>query len=184
MTFSGEARRDEAPSAFTPVQMRASGDDREGEGETETQMSGIVCAIRGGPRSQLTIAQAITLAQKTGLPLYFLYVVNLDFLSHTSHSRIHTISEEMHHMGEFIVLAAQSAAAERGIAAQGVVRHGNVADEIIGLCQDLNADYVVIGRPGERGEESIFGQNLLKRFSEHIEQETKAQIVLAEEVSV
>jgi len=146
-------------------------------------MSGIVCAIRGGPKSQPTITQAITLAQETGLPLYFLYVVNLDFLSHTSHSRIHTISEEMHHMGEFILLAAQSAAAAQGISAQGVVRHGNVADEIISLCRDLDADYVVLGRPRGRGEESVFGQNLLKRFSQRIEQETQTQIVLAEEVS-
>ena len=44
-------------------------------------MPGILCAVRGGPASQPTIAKAIALAQETGLPLYFLYVVNLDFLS-------------------------------------------------------------------------------------------------------
>ena len=42
-------------------------------------MSGIVCAVRGGPASQPTLQRAITLAKETGLPLFFLYVVNLDF---------------------------------------------------------------------------------------------------------
>ncbi|RMF49572.1 MAG: universal stress protein, partial [Anaerolineae bacterium] len=47
-------------------------------------MSAIVCAIRGGPASQPTIRRAIALALETSLPLHFLYVVNLDFLSSTS----------------------------------------------------------------------------------------------------
>ena len=68
-------------------------------------MPGIVCAVRGGTDSQATIAEAIDLAQGTGLQLYFLYVVNLDFLVRTSVGRTHTISEQMHQMGEFILLA-------------------------------------------------------------------------------
>lgn len=44
-------------------------------------MSGIVCAIRGGKSSQPTINQAIHTALKTNLPIYFLYVLNLDFLN-------------------------------------------------------------------------------------------------------
>ena len=50
-------------------------------------MPGIVCAVRGGPASQPTIEKAIALALETGLPLCFLYVVNLDFLSQTPTSR-------------------------------------------------------------------------------------------------
>ena len=71
-------------------------------------MSGILCAIRGGPNSQPTIEQAVVLAQETGLPLWFLYVVNLGFLTHTSTSRVRTISEQMHQMGEYILLTAQA----------------------------------------------------------------------------
>ena len=93
-------------------------------------MSGIVCAIRGGPDSQPTIAQAISLAKETELPLHFLYVVNLDFLSHTTSSRVHTISMEMHQMGEFILLSAQSLASTLGITTEGAIRHGNVMEEI------------------------------------------------------
>jgi nucleotide-binding universal stress UspA family protein len=144
----------------------------------EEQMSGIVCAVRGGPDSKSTIAQAIDLARQTGLPLYFLYVVNLDFLSHTTSSRIHTISEQMHQMGEFILLAAQDSAAAQGITAQGVVRHGNVGEEIIDLCHELDADYLVLGRPKVQHEDSVFTHELLKRFVEQTEEQTGAKVIL------
>jgi nucleotide-binding universal stress UspA family protein len=141
-------------------------------------MSGIVCAVRGGPASKGTISQAIDLAQQTGLPLYFLYVVNLDFLSHTSSSRIHTISEQMHQMGEFILLAAQDTAAARGITAQGVVRHGDVGEEIIDLCREMGADYLVLGRPKVQHEDSVFSQEELRRFVEQTEEQTGAKVIL------
>lgn len=143
-------------------------------------MSGIVCAIRGGPDSQATITQAIALAKETGLKLYFLYVVNLDFLSRTSSSRVHTISEEMHQMGEFILLTARTAATEQGISAEGIVRHGKVVEEIIGLCRELTANYVVIGLPQSEREENVFTQALLRQFVEQMEQQTGAQVVMTE----
>ncbi len=146
-------------------------------------MSGIVCAVRGGPESQATIAQAIALAQQTGLPLHFLYVVNLDFLSHTSSCRTHTISEQMQQMGEFILLAAQDSAAKQGITAQGVVRHGNIREEIINLCHELPAEYLVLGQPQvQREEHIVFTEDLLAEFIERTEKETGAKVVLSKEV--
>jgi nucleotide-binding universal stress UspA family protein len=141
-------------------------------------MSGIVCAIRGGPDSQATIMRAIALAKDTNLPLHFLYVVNLDFLSHTTSSRVHTISEQMHQMGEFILLTAQTSAASQGVTAQGVVRYGNVGDEIVGLCHELGADYLVLGRPRFQHEESLFNQALLAQFIERTEAQTGTKVVL------
>ena len=75
-------------------------------------MPGIVCAIRGGPASQPTIQKAIQLAEKTHQTVYFLYVVNLDFLTLTSTSRVHVVEKELHQMGEFILLTAQTQAAK------------------------------------------------------------------------
>lgn len=144
-------------------------------------MSGIVCAVRGGPGSQPTIAQAIAQAQQTGLPLYFLYVVDLDFLSHTSSSRVQTISKQMHQMGEFILLTAQTAAAAQGVNAEGVVRHGDVVEEITGLCHEIGADYLILGRPQgreEEEEESVFTQDMFKQFVAQIEEQTGARVVL------
>ncbi len=141
-------------------------------------MSGIVCAVRGGPDSKATISKAISLAQQTGLPLYFLYVVNLDFLAHTTSSRVHTISEQMHQMGEFILLSAQDSAAAQGISAEGVVRQGNIGEEIIGLCREIGADYLVLGQPKVQREDTVFTQELLKRFIERTEEQTGAKVVL------
>jgi nucleotide-binding universal stress UspA family protein len=144
----------------------------------EQSMGGIVCAVRGGPASQATIDQAITLAKETRLPLYFLYVVNLDFLSHTTSSRVHTISEQMHQMGEFILLVAQDTADRQGISAEGVVRHGNVGEEIIQICHELRADYLVLGRPKVQREESVFTHDLLQQFISRTEEQTGAKVVL------
>lgn len=143
-------------------------------------MSGIVCAVRGGPASQVTIEEAIVLAKETGLPLYFLYVVNLDFMTHTSTTRVHTISQEMHQMGEFIVLAAQAQASSEGINAEGVIRHGRVGQEIVTLCQERNADYLILGRPKFQREESVFTQERLARFIQDTQEQTGAQVVMPE----
>jgi nucleotide-binding universal stress UspA family protein len=140
-------------------------------------MSGIVCAIRGGPDSQPTIARAIDLAQETGLALYFLYVVNLDFLSHTASSRVHTISKEMREMGEFILLMAQETAAQKGISAEGIVRHGNVGEELIGLCHEVEADYLVLGRPKIEQEDTVFTQELFHKFVVRTEEQTGAKVI-------
>jgi nucleotide-binding universal stress UspA family protein len=143
-------------------------------------MSGIVCAIRGGPACRPTVAHAIALAQQTGHSLHFLYVVNLDFLSRAGVSRSHTISEEMHQMGEFILFSAQATAAASGVVAQADVRQGNVADEIVQLCLDLDADYVVLGRPQDERGESMFTKSSLTTLTQRITDETGAQVVLAE----
>lgn len=143
-------------------------------------MSGIVCAIRGGPDSRATITTAISLALKVGQPLYFLYVVNLDFLSRTSSTRVHTISKEMQQMGEFILLAAQASAKEHSIAAEGIVRQGNVSQEIVNLCHELSASYLVLGQPRLQREESIFSQDRLVEFVEQAEMQTGAKVILAD----
>jgi nucleotide-binding universal stress UspA family protein len=143
-------------------------------------VGGIVCAIRGGPDSQPTIARAIRLAAETGQPLYFLYVVNLDFLSRTSSTRVHTISKEMHQMGEFILSMAQASAQAQGIIAEGKVRHGNVGEEIVNLCHELSAEYLVLGRPRFQQEDSVFTQDLLTQFIEQAERQTGATVILSE----
>jgi nucleotide-binding universal stress UspA family protein len=144
-------------------------------------MPGIVCAIRGGPASRPTIDKSIQLAVETGLPLYFLYVVNLDFLSHTASSRTHLISKEMYEMGEFILLTAQTEAQSKGIDAQGIVRKGIIRDEIVALCQEMNADYVVLGIPRLQSEkENVFTEDRMDRFGQRIEEESGAKIVLAD----
>jgi nucleotide-binding universal stress UspA family protein len=142
-------------------------------------MSGIVCAIRGGPHSQPTINKAISLAREMNLPLYFLYIVNLDFLAHTTSTRTHTINQEMEQMGEFILLAAQRRASERKVMAETVVRHGSVGEEIIILCKEVGADYLVLGRPQlDEEEANVFTDARLRMFVEMVKQRSGTEVIL------
>ena len=141
-------------------------------------MGGIIAAIRGGPASKATVARAIVLAKETGLPLTFFYVVNLDFMSHTMSARVHTISEEMEEMGEFILLAAQSAASEEKVDSEGIIRHGNVRHAIIELCHEFEPDYLVLGMPRVQKESSHFTEELLAQFIAQTEEQTGTKVVL------
>jgi nucleotide-binding universal stress UspA family protein len=141
-------------------------------------MSGIICAIRGGPDSQSTIEQAINLALEVDLTLYFLYVVNLDFLSHTQSSKTSTISEQLVHMGEFILLTAQEKAAAHGVEAEAIIHHGNVRDEIIATAAEVNANYIVLGMPVGDEEENVFHHERIKEFGDSIQQESGAEVIL------
>jgi nucleotide-binding universal stress UspA family protein len=144
-------------------------------------MSGIICAIRGGPASRPTIDKAIALAKETQQTIYFLFVVNLDFLRFTSSSRTKSIAENMHEMGEFILLTAQNQVTDRGVSAEGLVRHGNVGEEIITLSGELEAEYVVLGRPRGELESNVFSLEHFQEFVQHIESASEAKVVLAEE---
>ena len=143
-------------------------------------MPGIICAVRGGPDSQPTIEKAISLAKEIALPLYFLYIVNLDFLSHTQSSRVSTISEELGEMGEFILLTAQEKAAKQGISAEGVIRHGKVREEIITLAAELSANFVILGLPQGEEEKDIFAADRIREFGDLIEEQSGAEVILVE----
>jgi nucleotide-binding universal stress UspA family protein len=143
-------------------------------------MSGIVCAIRGGPTSKPTIRRAIELAKETNLVLHFLYIVNLDFLAYTESSRVRVIKEEMHEMGDFIVLAAQEKAENQGVDSQGAVRDGSVASGIIEFSKEIEADYVVLGSPQAEQEENVFTRERFESFVAMVEDESGAKVVLSE----
>jgi nucleotide-binding universal stress UspA family protein len=143
-------------------------------------MSGIVCAIRGGPNSQPTINKAITLSQEKKQQIYFLYVVNLDFLVHTESGRTQLLYEQMDQMGEFILLMAQEQAKGKNVPAEGVIKHGQVREEIIDLAKEIQANYVVLGTPQGAGERDVFAEGMISEFGKRIEGETGAQVIFAE----
>ncbi len=85
-------------------------------------------------------------------------------------------------MGEFILLTAQEVAREEGIAAEADVRQGDVGEEIIGLAQELEADFIVMGRPLGEQEGDVFANDRLEQFIERIESESGAKVILEDEV--
>lgn len=81
-------------------------------------------------------------------------------------------------MGEFILLAARNQAARQGVTAEEIIRERHVVgDEIVSLCQEVGADYVVLGRPREAAEENIFTHEQLDQFGLYIERETGAKVI-------
>ncbi len=142
-------------------------------------MSGIVCAVRGGPASQPTIARAISLAKETGLPLHFVYIVNLDFLATAIMPyRPKTVFDELDQMGEFILLKTQSEAAQQGVTSHTVVRHGDVMEEVTALCREIEADYVILGKP--KGGSGLLADEKLDEVQSNIEAATQAKVVWSE----
>ena len=141
-------------------------------------MGGIVCAIRGGPGSETTVDAGIALAKRTDLLVYFLYVVNLDFLKHTNRSRVHAITDEMDDLGDFFVSAAKEKAETQGVSAESVIRHGNVRQSIVELCHELNADYLILGSPAEETEENFFTHQQQEEFARHIAEETGVKVII------
>jgi nucleotide-binding universal stress UspA family protein len=144
-------------------------------------MSGILCAIRGGPSSRPTIATSIDLAKKTGETIHFLYVVNLDFLTHTSSGKTNHLSQEMHEMGEFILLKAQEQATEAGAKAETVIRDGSVVEEIITYCEEAQPIYVILGRPQEEQDDNLLTVERLKKFADRIQETCQASVLFSAE---
>ncbi len=143
-------------------------------------MSGIICAIRGGILSQPTIQRAIALSKQTSIPVYFLYVVNLDFLEHSQHSRTQVLKQELRSMGEYICLKAQIEAKRDGAEAFISVREGKVPEEIIALSHEIQADFVVLGRPQGDGESNQFDNDMLNKFGQYLESQTGAEVIYAQ----
>lgn len=142
-------------------------------------MSVIVCPIRGGVESKVTVARAIAVAQATRLPLHFLYVVNPDLLLAIGSDDMDALFESVRQMGLSVLGAAKAWAESQGISSQGVVRHGSVKDEIAAVCQDLDPAYLVLGRPQGRKPENVFTRALLETFVHQIEQQTRVSAVLS-----
>jgi nucleotide-binding universal stress UspA family protein len=142
-------------------------------------MSGVVCAVRGGPRSQSTIRKAIELSRDSHLTLHFLYIVNLDFLTYTESSRVRTVTHELEQMGDFILLAAADQAQQAGVEAVTEIRHGSVGEEIVVYSQEIEASYIVLGMPQGSEEQDVFTQERLKELEARIEAESGANVVFA-----
>lgn len=143
-------------------------------------MESILCPVRGGPASQPTIQRAVDLARNTGYRLVFLYIVNLDFMSATATSRSHVIKEELAELGQFILETARIKAEEAGVQAEGLIREGQVQEQIILAAKELRARYVVLGAPRGREEKDVFTRHLLEEFAQHIAADSEAEVIFAE----
>ena len=140
-------------------------------------MTKILCALRGGPESENTIAYAVTMAEKEEARLIFLYVVNLDLIPSSSRSRAMSIADELSHMGEFVLLMAQAQAAVEGIFSDLFVRRGNVPEQIFMACQEMEIETLIMGKSQAENGESLFDEESQDEFIKKIEEEAGIKVI-------
>jgi nucleotide-binding universal stress UspA family protein len=89
------------------------------------------------------------------------------------------VEDEVHDMGEFLLLMAKERAAKQGVSAQTVCQKGRVRKEITKAIRKYKASLVVLGRPaGEEDEQSAFQLAGLQAFASKIEKETGATVLI------
>jgi nucleotide-binding universal stress UspA family protein len=134
-------------------------------------MGKILCATRGGEDSYRTQDTAIALAQERGDEILFLYVVDIGFLDKTARAvRPDVVTAEMEKMGEFLLAMAQERAQKQDVAANYVLRYGDLRHELKAAAREEEVDLVVLGKPA--GAESAFVLADLEAFAAEIEAET------------
>ncbi len=141
-------------------------------------MPGMLCAIRGGPSSQYTVDHAAALAVQEGLPLTFLYIIDLAFLARSTSSQVGLVTREMTQMAEFILLQAQLRAQSVGVDTEVAIRRGKVQDEILASCRKMAADILVLGQPAEAHGENIFTTDWLESFSQRVKTECGTRVIV------
>ena len=89
------------------------------------------------------------------------------------------VEDEVHDMGEFLLLMAKERAAKQGVAAQTVCQKGKVKKEIKKAVHKYKASFVVLGRPAEEeASKSAFILAGLQAFAFEIEEETGAKVFI------
>jgi nucleotide-binding universal stress UspA family protein len=142
-------------------------------------MTTILCATRGGEASYRTQDKAIALAKEKNADLLFLYVIDLQFLDMTAAPIVVDVEDEVHDMGEFLLLMAKERAAKQGVSAQTVCQKGKVRKEIIKAVRKYEASFVVLGRPaGDDGDKSAFQLAGLQAFASKIKAATGATVLI------
>jgi nucleotide-binding universal stress UspA family protein len=132
----------------------------------------IVCAARGGTRIQPSVNRAIQLGCEMQARLTFLYVVDVEFMKHTSMGRTAVVFDEMDKLGEFMMLRLCEYANRQGcMRADYVIRNGRVRNEIMSYLHETHPNLLVLGRPrrdSQQVEPAAFESEGLVRFADEI----------------
>lgn len=139
-------------------------------------MAKILCATRGGAASYRAQDAASKLAGERGDELLFLYVVNIQFLDKTARAvRPDVVEAEMEKLGEFLLEMARERAAEQGVSADVVLRHGVLPEELAAVAIEQRVDTIVLGKPAEGG---VYALEELESFADEFELKTGIQTLI------
>jgi len=141
-------------------------------------MNKIVCAVRGGKRSEPTIERAIELARESGAELIFLYVFDAEFLGYATMGRPSVTLTQMKNMAEFILLTIQDRARQAGVEADTAVREGKVREQICTFAAEQQADMVVMGKPAHLEGSDLFTYGEQVDFIRKLQERLGVDVVL------
>jgi len=105
----------------------------------------ILCPTRGGQASYPNQDRAIALARARGAKLLFLYVSDVRFLGLSASPKVVDIQTEMDEVGDFLLTMAQERAANAGVQADTILRHGAFRAALIDVIDEHQVDTVVLG---------------------------------------
>lgn len=151
-----------------------------------TQMH-FICAARGGQRIQPSVVRAIEMACEARARLTFLYVLDVEFMKHTTMGRTDIMFEELDKMGEFMMMRLCEHANERGcITADYIILHGKLRQAIQDFLVKVQPDLLILGRPTSEpqdGAPPAFERDALKQFAEEITQNTGVAVELVSPIA-
>jgi len=137
-------------------------------------MGKILCATRGGGASYLAQNTVIMLAKEQGDELVFLYVADICFLNNMAVPLAVNVESRLKKLGHFQLVMAQELAAEQGIEAQAIVRHGQLRPELVAVAQEIGATLIVLGRSLETA--AVFEDDALQAFAADLQTETGVEV--------
>jgi len=137
-------------------------------------MGTILCTTRGGEASYPSQDAAIALAKELGDELVFLYVADVSFLNQSAAPLVIDVDARLEKLGQFQLVMAQERAAAQDVAAKGIVRQGQLREELVKVALEIGATLIVFGRPLK--STAFFDATALDAFVADLEAETEIEV--------
>ncbi|MCU4719662.1 universal stress protein [Halapricum hydrolyticum] len=102
--------------------------------------------------AQRAAAHAIALAQREGATLHALYVVDTREMGEPALSSMEIVIEERKERGWKVLAAVAETAERHGVPVETICCHGDPADEIRAVADEIDSDLIIVGKRGETHE--------------------------------
>ena len=134
-------------------------------------MGVILCATRGGEASLESQDAAIALAKQAGDELIFIYVYDVEFLTHANYAlREDLVADELNRMAEFLMTMAVDRAKAQGLSSRSLIREGEFRAELLSALQEEQARLLILGRPGV--DDGRFALDHLSELARRLQEES------------
>jgi nucleotide-binding universal stress UspA family protein len=145
---------------------------------TTLQPRHIICAVRAGAESRVTVMCAIELARETNARLTFFHTLDAEFLEYATVGPLSVVYQELIEMGKFTMLILCDRAQRRGVdKVDYVVREGNIRKQLHEFAIETQADVMVMGRPTRSPGYNVFKTGEFDDFTAKLEQDGNLKVI-------